>query len=238
MATRRLNMVVSAVCPSPVVSDDTRPRRPPDPHGQPRTGPKNAEELSFERALGHFASQPAGWYDIIEKNGIRLIYRAVEYLEFEAKIGDLDRSESRPGFYSVSADGDLQLHGEADELPDWDEERRSMHCARVKTAVVRNGGAIIGAFDLQPNGHQVLVGASVLDGRWLGSDNDTLDMYFLFVSRTLKQQYVSAGGTQREFRSGGVGGELLRRCCTEAKARGAEKLYISAANGQRTIEFC
>lgn len=232
-------MVTSAICSSHVsVSTGTGTPRPPDPHGKPRTGPKNDAELSFERGLGRFASKAAGWYEIIEKNGIRLIYRAVEYTEFEAKIGDLDRSESRTGFYSVSANGDLQLHGEPDELPDWDEERRSMHCARVKLAVIESGGAIIGAFDLQPNGHEVLVGASVLDGRWLGSDNDTLDMYFLFVSRTLKQQYVSAGGTEREFRTGGVGGELLRRCCIEAKARGARKLYISAANSQRTIEFC
>jgi hypothetical protein len=77
-----------------------------------------------------------------------------------------------------------------------------------------------------------------LDGTWFGKDSDTLDMYFLFVSRTLKQQYVDAGGTQRDFRSGGVGGELFQRCCMEAKARGAKKLYISAANGQRTIDFC
>lgn len=226
---------MAGVCPSPVVSTDMRPT---DPHGQPRTGPKNDEEVSFERALGQFASKTAGWYDIINKNGINLIYRAVEYAEFEAKIGDLDRSESRPGFYSVGSDGKLQLHNEPDELPDWTDERRSMHCARVKTAAIKNGGAIIGAFDLQPNGHQVLVGASVLDGRWLGSGNDTLDMYFLFVSRSLKHHHVAVGGTQREFRSAGVGGELLRRCFREAKARGAKKLYISAANGQRTIEFC
>ena len=237
MAARRLGVVASAARPSlsPVVSTDMRP---PDPYGKPRTGPKNDGELAFERGLAQFASKAAGWYEIIGKNGIRLIYRAVEYAEFEAKIDDLDRLESRPGFYSVNSAGEFQLHDEPDELPDWDEERRSMHCARVKTAVVDNGGVIIGAFDLQPDGHQVMVGASVLDGRWLGSASDTLDMYFLFVSRTLKEHYISAGGTQRRFRSGGVGGELFRRCCAEAKARGATKLYISAASSQSTIEFC
>ena len=133
--------------------------------------------------------------------------------------------------------GELVLHDEPDELPDWDDDRRAMHCERVKTSVLENGGAIIGAFDLQPNGHQVLVGASVLDGRWLGKNQDTLDMYFLFVSNTLKEKYISVGGTQKAFRSGGVGGELLERCMLEAKARGAAKLYISAANGQKTIDF-
>ena len=44
----------------------------------------------------------------------------------------------------------------------------------MRTAVVDNGGAIIGAFDLQPNGHQVLVGVTVLDGQWLGEAKDTL----------------------------------------------------------------
>ena len=236
-AARRLGAIAAAVVvsPSPVVSTD---QRPPDAQGQPRLGSKSDGELSFERGLASFASKEAGWYDTVEKNGISLIYRAVEFSEFAAKIEDLDRSESRPAFYSETEDGELLLHEEPDELPDWDDERRSMHCGRVETAVLEHGGAIIGAFDLQPNGHQVLVGASVLDGTWFGKDSDTLDMYFLFVSRTLKQQHVDAGGTQRDFRSGGVGSELFQRCCMEAKARGAKKLYISAANGQRTIDFC
>ena len=52
--------------------------------------------------------------------------------------------------------------------------RRALHTSRVRTAVVDNGGAIIGAFDLQPNGHQVLVGVTVLDGQWLAEAKDTL----------------------------------------------------------------
>ena len=60
-------------------------------------GAPNDGERSFQRGLAAFASKEAGWYDIVEKNGIKLIYRAVEFSEFEAKIGDLDRSESRPG---------------------------------------------------------------------------------------------------------------------------------------------
>lgn len=134
-------------------------------------------------------------------------------------------------------EGELVLHDEADELPDWDDDRRAMHCERVKASVVDNGGAIIGAFDLQPNGRQVLVGASVLDGRWLGKGRNTLDMYFLFVSNSLKDKYIDAGGAQKAFRDGGVGGALLERCMLEAKARGAKTLYISAANGQHTVDF-
>ena len=93
-ARRRLAALSVALSPAPVVATSTRP---PAPDGSPRTGPPNDGELSFQRGLAAFASKEAGWYDIVEKNGITLIYKAVEYSEFEEKIGDLDRSESRPG---------------------------------------------------------------------------------------------------------------------------------------------
>ena len=71
-------------------------RRPPAPDGSPRTGEKNDGELSFERALSAFEDKDAGWYDIIEKNGISLIYKAMEFAEFEEKISDIDRSGTDP----------------------------------------------------------------------------------------------------------------------------------------------
>ena len=67
-------------------------RRPPAPDGSARTGEKNDGELSFERALSAFEDKDAGWYDIVEKNGISLIYKAMEFAEFEEKISDIDRS--------------------------------------------------------------------------------------------------------------------------------------------------
>ena len=57
-------------------------------------------------------------------------------------------------------------------------------------------------------------------------------MYFLFVSKELKPKYVEAGASQKNFRDAGIGGTLLERIAAEAEARGAKKLYISAANGQ------
>eukprot|EP01045_Picozoa_sp_COSAG04_P016594 COSAG04_NODE_1397_length_6930_cov_2.619236_7_plen_170_part_00 len=127
-----------------------------------------------------------------------------------------------------------------------------------------HGGVIIGAFDLQPSGHQVLVGCTVLDGEWILAAKDTLDMsaptpvlasafplkapdraaaravgcrYFLFSSRTLKQKYVDAGGEPTDYRDAGIGGTLIEKIMGEARARGAKNMYISSANSQHTVEF-
>ena len=62
-------------------------------------------------------------------------------------------------------------------------------------------------------------------------------MYFLFVSKELKPKYVEAGGSQKNFRDAGIGGTLLERIAAEAEARGAKKMYISAANGQVRHRF-
>ena len=146
-------------------------------------------------------------------------------------------SEARTGSYFVGADGALTLDPTPDQVADWDDERRAMHTERIRVCVEENGGVIIGAFDLQPSGHQVLVGATVLDGTWMGAQRDTLDMYFLFASRKLKQRYVDQGGEAKDFRDAGIGGTLLEKVAAEAKARGAKNLYISASNSEHTINF-
>ena len=71
--------------------------------------------------------------------------------------------------------GGLRLDTTPDELPDWDDEKRATHTEHVRKCTER-GGVIIGAFDLQPSGHQVLVGCTVLDGEWILEAKDTLDM--------------------------------------------------------------
>ena len=68
-----------------------------------------------------------------------------------------------------------------------------------------------------------MAGLACLDGRWMGAQQDTLDLYFLFTSR-------SSRGT-------GIGGELFEKVAAEATARGAQKLYITAANSKATVDF-
>merc|ERR1712217_788952 len=96
-------------------------------------------------------------------------------------------------------------------------------------ACAQRGGAILGAFDIQKSGHQVLVGAAVLDGQWIGKGMDTLDLSFLFVASKLPDHYIKEGGTQKAFQGAGIEQVLFEKISAEAKSRGARQLYISAA---------
>lgn len=92
-----------------------------------------------------------------------------------------------------------------DEMPDWEDDRRAAHAKHVRLCTER-GGVIIAAFDLQRSGHQVMVGAVVLDGEWIGQNHDMLDMYFLFASRTLKPgRFVDASSEGSSYRDAGIG---------------------------------
>jgi GNAT superfamily N-acetyltransferase len=186
------------------------------------TGARATYEARRQRVHAAFSCADSCAYRVVEQQGRRVIYRGIEYAEFARKVHDIDRSESRSGSYTLDGAGSLVLDRTLDTISDWTDERRAMHSERVRTCVER-GGIICGAFDLQPDGYQTLVGAAVLDGEWMGAAHDTLDMYFLFASRNL--------------RDAGVGGALLERVSDEARARGAKQLYISAANGQRTVDF-
>lgn len=199
---------------------------------------KSEGELSYERALATFLCQASGAVEVVHvgRPARRIIFRGIEFDEFAQKLEDIDRSEKRDGWYRV-VEGELKLVSEPDELPDWTEERRQLHASRIRECIMR-GGVIIGAFYQLPSSkHQVMIGCAVLDGQWMGVATDTLDMYFLFASRQLKQRYVSAGGQPAEFRGSGIGGKLIDKISAEARARGAKKLYISAASGQNTIDF-
>lgn len=125
--------------------------------------------------------------------------------EFQQKLGEIDRSEARPGSYHVADNGALVLDPTPDELVDWDDARRALHTEHVRVCTER-GGVIIAAFDLQTSGHQVMVGAAVLDGEWIGQNHDMLDLYFLFASRRLKaNRFVDTTNEGSSYRDVGIG---------------------------------
>ena len=188
-----------------------------------------AYEERRARVYGAFACHDSCLYRAVQQRGKTIIYRGIEFEEFAQKVNDIDRSESRTGHYRVTADGELELVAIPDELPDWDDERRAMHTERVRVCCER-GGVIVAAFDLQPSSHQVMIGAAVLDGAWLNPDTgaDTLDMYFLFASRNLRQKWVDRGGAPKDFRDAGIGSALFGSVAAEAKARGAENVFLGA----------
>lgn len=135
--------------------------------------------------------------------------RGILFDEFQQKLGEIDRSEARPGSYHLTDEGVLQLDPTPDELPDWEDERRAAHANHVRLCTER-GGVIVAAFDLQPSGHQVMVGVVVLDGEWIGQNGDMLDMYLLFASRSLKPgRFVNSANEGSTYRDAGIG--ALRR---------------------------
>ena len=80
------------------------------------------------------------------------------------------------------------------------------------------GGWLHGLFD-----DRRLIGAAVLDSRFIGRDRDQLQLTFLHIGRTYRKQ--------------GWGRQLFAMATVEARRRGARGLYISATPSERTIDF-
>jgi predicted N-acetyltransferase YhbS len=80
------------------------------------------------------------------------------------------------------------------------------------------GGTFFGAFD-----GESLVGAAVLESRFIGQARDRLQLAFLHVGRAQ--------------RSSGLGRTLLGEAIARARALGARGLYISATPSENTVRF-
>jgi len=147
--------------------------------------------------------------------------------EFEEKISDIDRSGLPAGFFGL-VDGHLAMDPEP-EATDWDDDRRTMIVDRVR-ACVQRGGSILGAFNLNPGPHQIMVGVAVLDGEPMGKGMDSMDLALLAVGTRLRDVYVERGSTQFDLVESDIEATLYAKMLAEAKARGARKLYVSAAS--------
>lgn len=80
------------------------------------------------------------------------------------------------------------------------------------------GGTFYGAFE-----GEILIGAAVLESRFIGRGQDQLQLKFLHVS-------------QRHRRTG-LGCTLFERAVTRARELGARRLYVSATPSENTIRF-
>jgi len=81
-----------------------------------------------------------------------------------------------------------------------------------------HGGHFWGAF-----AGELLIGAAVLENRFIGSAKDTLQLKFLHVSK--------------HFRKQGLGKKLFLLAVEKANELDAKKLYISATPSENTIDF-
>ena len=81
-----------------------------------------------------------------------------------------------------------------------------------------HGGTVYGAFE-----GEVLIGATVLESRFIGRNSDRLQLKFLHVSR--------------RHRQAGLGRTLFESAVAKARELGARKLYVSATPSENTVRF-
>ena len=110
--------------------------------------------------------------------------------------------------------GDELVLIQTDHAYDWDLEKRR-GIARLILRTISDGGFAFGAFE----GDRA-VGYILAAGKRFGSAQQYIEIALFHVSA--------------HHRRMGIGKELFRLACDEARARGAQKLYISAGNAKET----
>ncbi|MCG8590916.1 MAG: GNAT family N-acetyltransferase [Proteobacteria bacterium] len=145
---------------------------------------------------------------------------AVEIRELErAEIQDLwsiDRAEVIERIYT-HRDGELVLQDQHHDVRGWPPGEPDQYGPLLLDCFDRDG-TCCGAFD---GGR--LIGAMVLESRFIGRAKDRLQLKFLHVSR--------------RYRGAGLGRRLFELAVSRARERGARRLYISATPSENTVNF-
>lgn len=128
----------------------------------------------------------------------------------------IDRTETIENVYYL-VDGVLALRPEHYDMIGWPAGEEETYTPILLECFDR-GGWFLGAFE-----GESLVGVSVLDTIGRGRDGRLLQLEFLHVSRRHRGQ--------------GLGRRLFQETLSEARARHAAGLYISATPSENTIRF-
>ncbi|MFZ5910933.1 MAG: GNAT family N-acetyltransferase [Chloroflexota bacterium] len=131
-------------------------------------------------------------------------------------IWTIDRSEAIDAVYYLE-NGALVLRPEHYDLRGWPPSEAQTYTPLLEACYDRDGW-FYGLFD-----NQRLIGAAVLESRFIGKHGDQLQLRFLHVSRPYRNQ--------------GLGQQLFALASLEARQRGAKRLYISATPSEHTIGF-
>jgi predicted N-acetyltransferase YhbS len=131
-------------------------------------------------------------------------------------IWQIDRSEVIDNIYYLR-DGKLVLEPEHYDMHGWPPGEPE-HYTPILLDCFGRGGHFWGAF-----AGELLIGAVVLENRFIGSAKNTLQMKFLHVSRNFRRQ--------------GLGNKLFLLAAEKAIELGAKKLYISATPSENTVNF-
>jgi predicted N-acetyltransferase YhbS len=131
-------------------------------------------------------------------------------------LWQIDRREIVENIYYLR-DGELVLKPEYFDIQGWPPGEAELYTPMLLDCYDR-GGTFWGAFE-----KDTLVGAAILESKFIGSQQDTLQLKFLRVSRDHRKQ--------------GIASTLFNLAAAKAQALGAKKLYISATPSENTINY-
>jgi predicted N-acetyltransferase YhbS len=142
---------------------------------------------------------------------IRLLQRAEIPL-----IWQIDRREVIDHVYYLR-DGKLILEPEHYDMQGWP-PGEAEHYTPILLDCYDRGGIFWGVFESDK-----LIGVTILESKFIGAQQDTLQLKFLHTSH--------------DFRKQGLGTRLFHLAVEKAKALGAKKLYISATPSEHTVNY-
>ena len=131
-------------------------------------------------------------------------------------IREIDRSEVIDGVYHL-VKGALVLEPEHHDVPGWPPGEAEKYTPILEACHDR-GGWLHGLFD-----DATLIGAGVLESRFIGKHGDQLQLKFLYISRPHRHE--------------GLGRQLFHLATIEARKRAAKRLYVSATPSAHTVDF-
>ena len=131
-------------------------------------------------------------------------------------IWQIDRREVIDNLYYLR-EGKLVLEPEHYDMLGWP-PGEAEHYTPILLDCYDRSGMFWGAFE-----QGLLVGVSVLESKFIGSGQDTLQLKFLHVSRACRGQ--------------GLGRRLFEIATEKARELGARKLYISATPSEHTVNY-
>jgi len=141
--------------------------------------------------------------------------RPLQYEEIEY-IWNIDRREVVERCYYL-IDGHLMLKPDFFDIQGWPPGDYEKYTP-IGQDCFRRGGVFFGAF-----ASGKIVGAVILESKFIGKEKDQLQLTFLHISR--------------DFRGQGLGRRLFEIASQTARQRGAKRLYISATPSENTIRF-
>ncbi|MCA1032204.1 GNAT family N-acetyltransferase [Bacillus timonensis] len=146
----------------------------------------------------------------------KIIYKELELIEIKAHLlQQFNRyQETKKVWYEEHKQYKLKEDYFTEQ---WDDERKRQVIDSIRSCKLRDG-IVIGAFIKDQ-----LKGFACVEGGFLGSQKQYLELSYIHVSR--------------ELRNSGIGKELFMLCCKHAKKKGAKKLYIGAHPSVETQQF-